>query len=1802
MRKILLSILLFCILPWYSGAEEADSVPRVLVINSGDSGGFWTREIGYGFRTYFSDRSRPVRIDTIELSILRNPGLVPRRQDVEWLLNTLASRPFDLVVTVGDAAGELIFEHYDKLPRSVPFLFSSVSGFDPERRKNYPNATGLEQPSLLLPNLELGRRLFPAADTVAVITDGTLTGENRLRQFRQETAGYRGCRLLFLHGGELSTPELLERLSQLPENSFVLLSGWSSTRPEPSLPFKELYEKIADAAQRPILVFRDAMPDSGTIGGVMVRARELGAETARLAERLLGGESADSIPIRPLPAFPWFYSARLPSVAISGRRLPEGSRFLDAPPSFREKYGAAATAAAATAFLLLSFFGAVHFRRTRRLEAIFSRLPLRVTVADGNGRILFRRAAGPYASPGRQIHHLDELPTEEAVLFREAILQVLSEGNSVTREFLSGGRRRRAEFVPLPRKFFGVESVLWASVDIEELHAARHSAEQLSERFKLTLDSIADGVIATDSDGMITLTNPVAARLTGYSEEELRGREHSGVVRLVDAVNEIPLPSPLVQAIRSNRAVALSEDAVLAASDGVRRHIAAEAAPIRSRAGAVSGAVLVFHDISSDYEARRKISMQNEQLKMAAEVAGIACFRCSIQGRPLERFQNPKFWGYAPDGRTMTPEEWIAAEDRPEFFAVWNRLFSGQSESEQCNYRAGSGSGKNLFYELTIRRLQHSTEFGEPEFFGVIRNVTATRLAEQQRLDTTVLLQTLLDNLPCYIYVKDPETSRNTLCNKAFSQLLGRPAEEIIGKRNLELFPPAEVESIEEGERRAVESGALFETDATFTDVDGVSRRGHFFFKPLSRASGKNLLLGMVLDTTDEERREQQLKELNLMLQDILDNLPCLLFVKDYSHGNRYLLGNPLFHRELGLEPGSMIGKNDRELFPPDTAEKYISDDDRLMQGRTGEPIEVLESCPTVAGIRTVHTRKLRLARPGGDLLLGISIDVTERENDRRKLEEANNLLGAITDNLPCMLFVKDADDDFRYLLYNRVFCDMFGLNGRTVIGRNDFDLLAPEIAPLCRESDRAAAAAAEASFNVEEVQLSDGKIHALHNIKKLITGPAGRRLLLGISVDITAEKQLTEEGQRMIRELQEYSALQQAVGSCLESVMLEDDEDDAIRLVLRAVCEYLKADRCYTLQYDYDNNEMAPAQEYVPNGREWIVNLPRLPFTEQEPWLEILNSRRILSLSDARSAESRRILGSWEPYTMEHSIHSLHLIGICFNEGLWGNIGVVYEEEKHEFSEHDRELLRSAAHIIEIVLLRKQSRAQLERSEYEKRLILDTIRIPVLLFDAGMNLIRANNAALAIPGISEAEALSTPCYRNFCGFEKRPEICPVQQTVRDGKPHMVELRIKGRDYVINSYPIMIGGKLVYILKSLIDMTDANESRHRLGRALLEAQNANKAKSFFLATMSHELRTPLNAVIGFSELLRSNELSRKEQNEYLDSINLAGNALLNLINDVLDLSRLEAEQLAIVPHPADIAVLARELQAVFRQKAAEKQLELTFSAPENLPEVFVDCLRLRQILFNLIGNAIKFTERGSVSIGVEFTPGEKRYGTLRIRVRDTGIGIPPESRELIFQPFVQPNTVRDSRNGQGTGLGLAISSRLAACMGGRIVLESEVDCGSTFTVELERVEFISAANSPERSATETLPAAVASGTRVLLVDDVPMNLKVLSAMLRKFNFSIRSAGSGREALARLQEESVDFVLTDMWMPEMNGSELAAAIRADAGLSSVRLIAVTADTANADNFPMGYFDAVLLKPVSQEKLIALFARLSAETAP
>ncbi len=446
------------------------------------------------------------------------------------------------------------------------------------------------------------------------------------------------------------------------------------------------------------------------------------------------------------------------------------------------------------------------------------------------------------------------------------------------------------------------------------------------------------------------------------------------------------------------------------------------------------------------------------------------------------------------------------------------------------------------------------------------------------------------------------------------------------------------------------------------------------------------------------------------------------------------------------------------------------------------------------------------------------------------------------------------------------------------------------------------------------------------------------------------------------------------------------------------------------------------------------------------------------------------------------------------------------------------------------------------------------------------------------------------------------------EQFELDGKHYEGHMRtLMDYEQIVRGYTVLI-----------VDVTDTYERMKELNEMREKAEEANRAKSNFLANMSHEIRTPMNAVIGMSELIIEESKGRKVY-DYACDIKTAALNLLSIINDILDLSKIEAGKMELVEADYSLQELVHDTMNLVRMPAQKKGLEVHMEVAEQLPDkLHGDVGRIRQVLINLLNNAIKFTKEGYVGLSVSGSSVDAEHVELQFVVQDTGIGIKKEDMAVIFESFRQLDMNRNRKN-EGTGLGLAITQELVSLMQGNIQVESEYGQGTRFIVHIKQrvVEMPQNRESldvplpaegqntaaglvnGESAATKKKPNLVRKGYRVLVVDDNAMNRKLALGMLKAYGYHLMEAEGGREAIDIVNSQDVDMIFMDHMMPEMDGMEATKIIRTRCGEKGKNMI-IIALTANAiqgarEQYLANGFDDFLSKPFERKDLNELLAK-------
>ncbi len=465
---------------------------------------------------------------------------------------------------------------------------------------------------------------------------------------------------------------------------------------------------------------------------------------------------------------------------------------------------------------------------------------------------------------------------------------------------------------------------------------------------------------------------------------------------------------------------------------------------------------------------------------------------------------------------------------------------------------------------------------------------------------------------------------------------------------------------------------------------------------------------------------------------------------------------------------------------------------------------------------------------------------------------------------------------------------------------------------------------------------------------------------------------------------------------------------------------------------------------------------------------------------------------------------------------------------------------------------------------------IVDTVREPLLILDTTLRVRSANRAFYQTFHVSPEETENRLIYELGNGQWDIPDlrnlledVVPKSSVFNDFELVHTFPVIGRRVMLLNARKLQAGHHGELLVLAMEDVTERRRVEEEVAKAKEAAEAANRAKSAFLANMSHEIRTPMNAILGFSQLILRDQNLTAQQSQYLETINRSGEHLLAVINDILEMSKIEAGRTTLTQSTFDLPALLNDLEMMFRVRTDGKKLSFFVELIGDVPQyIATDINKLRQVFINVLGNAVKFTELGGIALRVRADRQGATGPCLQIEVEDTGPGISEDEQGNLFRHFEQTKTGQQA--GTGAGLGLAISREFIRLMGGDITVRSQVGKGSVFVIHLPlKVGTAQAVRTKDktRHVLKILPGQ--AQCRVLIADDIEDNRELLMQILRPIGFEIRLAKDGEEAVKAFEDWRPHLILMDFRMPVMDGHEAIRRIRAGAGGKELRIIAVTA---------------------------------------
>ncbi len=791
---------------------------------------------------------------------------------------------------------------------------------------------------------------------------------------------------------------------------------------------------------------------------------------------------------------------------------------------------------------------------------------------------------------------------------------------------------------------------------------------------------------------------------------------------------------------------------------------------------------------------------------------------------------------------------------------------------------------------------------------------------------------------------------------------------------------------------------------------------------------------------------------------------------------------------------------------------------------------------------------------PNG-MFIGLRVDITEqrqRESELRRHAEENDLFKAVLDALPIATYVKSPDFKLRFV--NRAYCDLTGRPLEEIIGRDDLEIYGDE-GVIFRAEDERVLATGEISEQEETLTDSHGEPLQLLARKSLARGTDGKLWLIGSSLDIRALKRREDElfDARLEAEL---------MRSDLESLI------DAMPLGIILLDADLKVELINNAVFDQWNE--LPRADILGRDFRTILNMNRASGIfdmNDEDWKS--HADELINEISAGHCAPREVVQA-DGRTVVYSVRSL-------------------SAGKRLISYFDVSAMKERENEI------ATARAELEKANWIMEQAKSAMAQGICIHD-GKTVQMLNQAfydLLDIPPDIVGPGKPWRCIIDYCvkrgdfgeGLDVEDVIRSLQKIIDETGSLQAERRGgKGRWLQVDAKMTAGGSRVI----TYTDITETKGREEQLRSLLVKAEQADRAKSEFLANMSHEIRTPMNGVLGMAELLSKTPLDTR-QRTFTDIIVKSGNALLSIINDILDFSRIDAGQIVLEAAPFSLQELIEDVTALLSSRTIEKDIELIVRIPADLPALVIgDAGRLRQILTNLMGNAAKFTEVGHIVISVKAEMCVSGRAKIMISVSDTGIGIPENKLESIFEKFSQVDG-SSTRRHEGTGLGLAIAARLTEMMGGHMAVESEEGVGSTFTLSLELPVHTASCLS------QKVPPHL-TGARVLIVDDNAVSRKAVCEQMSGWRLDACAAGTGAEGLGVLQAAidaglGVDAIVLDHDLLDMTGSQFIHAVRANPALDDTPIIFLGTmdfrpDQELAEDLPV---EASLMKPVRSSQL-------------
>ncbi|QGY45683.1 PAS domain S-box protein [Maribellus comscasis] len=815
-----------------------------------------------------------------------------------------------------------------------------------------------------------------------------------------------------------------------------------------------------------------------------------------------------------------------------------------------------------------------------------------------------------------------------------------------------------------------------------------------------------------------------------------------------------------------------------------------------------------------------------------------------------------------------------------------------------------------------------------------------------------------------------------------------------------------------------------------------------------------------------------------------------------------------------------------------------------------------------------------------------VAHDITSQKYAQINLEKSEKRYRELSEFLPEMICEVNSKGLLTYA--NQYAIDKFGYSKEEVL-KNNFsiiDIFPRQEQELVRQDIRKVYENGETISNEYNAVKKSGEIFPVLTYISPIYEQENTIGVRGVMLDITERKLFEQEIAHNLKQQEILSRISLNYNSF-------EDFDKKTNETLRIIGQHVNVSRAYIFENSAEGKTTSNTFEWCAEGiKPQIKELQNVPFSVIPSWKDRLEKDKIIFSENIKELP-RDIYDILAP----QDIKSIVAFPLIASHKIFGFIGFDECNSQRKWTKSEIELLKTISNIISNAFHRNKINSELIKSESENRIIINSIPDVIIQIDKNGN-IKSFKSSQKFHLFAKLNDSSNDLVNNVFNekiaqaFQKAIKECLLngayQFDFQDPRVNFIEF-YEARMVKLNSHEVLV------IIRNV---TESRENEKQLMIAKTKAVQASKSKSEFLANVSHEIRTPLNAILGFSQWLFE-DTKIEQHKEYLSTILTSGKNLLNLINDILDLSKIESGKMDIELQPMNYHEIINDIKMVFHQKVEQKGLSFKISTDASVPEfIYMDELRFYQIIFNLISNAIKFTSKGFVHVSAfAMRTSAKDEVNLNIVIEDTGIGIEEDQQKNIFDSFTQQSG-QNNRDFEGTGLGLAIVSGLLKKLNGTISLKSAPKKGTVFTLTFNSVK-IDNSEHDESENVEYKPNATLDPCKIMIVDDINYNIVVLKKLINSKNATYIEAQNGAEALAKLNNEKPDIIFMDIRMPGMSGYDVTEVIKNDEKLLKIPVIAFTASTIKQKNDRIDQlFDGYLQKPVFKKEVDSiLFKHLS-----